>query len=134
MAAANCAACSRFDLITTHESQACCAQIGQDGVVLVAVIHWPVLSSLCVKSVEAPRMVSTLGLVAAGLGVSLVPASMRRLQAEGVAYRPLAADAGLTAPLNLAYRRDDAAAALRRFVALVRGLAAAGEPVYRQGR
>jgi DNA-binding transcriptional LysR family regulator len=83
---------------------------------------------------EAPRMLSTLGLVAAGLGVSLVPASMRRLQAEGVAYRPLAADAGLTAPLNLAYRRDDAAAALRRFVALVRGLAAAGEPVYRQGR
>ena len=34
-------------------------------------------------------MLSTLSLVAAGLGVSLVPASMSRLEAEGVAYRPL---------------------------------------------
>ena len=34
---------------------------------------------------EAPRMLSTLSLVAAGLGVTLVPESMSRLQAEGVA-------------------------------------------------
>jgi len=74
---------------------------------------------------EAPRMLSTLSLVAAGLGVSLVPASMRRLQAEGIAYRPLDPSTELTAPLNLAYRRGDSAAAVRRFVALVRGNAAA---------
>jgi DNA-binding transcriptional LysR family regulator len=69
---------------------------------------------------EAPRMLSTLSLVASGLGVSLVPASMRRLQAEGIVYRPLSPEAGLTAPLNLAHRRSDTAAALRRFVALTR--------------
>jgi DNA-binding transcriptional LysR family regulator len=74
---------------------------------------------------EAPRMLSTLSLVAAGLGVSLVPASMRRLQAEGVAYRGLDAKAGLTAPLNLATRRGDTAPAVRRFAALVRRSAAA---------
>ncbi|HEY1797420.1 MAG TPA: LysR family transcriptional regulator [Stellaceae bacterium] len=72
---------------------------------------------------EAPRMLSTLSLVASGLGVSLVPASMRRLQAEGIAYRPLSPDAGLAAPLNLAHRRGDTAPALRRFVTLARGLA-----------
>mgnify|MGYP002040788591 FL=1 len=35
---------------------------------------------------EAPRMLSTLSLVAAGLGVSLVPASLRRVNIEGVVY------------------------------------------------
>ena len=69
---------------------------------------------------EAPRMLATLSLVAAGLGVTLVPASMRRLGVDGVAYRPLDAAAGLVAPLNLAHRRGEGSAAARRFIALVR--------------
>lgn len=73
---------------------------------------------------EAPRMLSTLSLVAAGLGVTVVPASMSRLEAEGVVYRPIDPRAELTAPLNLAYRRDEISAAVRRFVALVQRSAA----------
>jgi DNA-binding transcriptional LysR family regulator len=73
----------------------------------------------------APRRLSTLSLVAAGLGVTEVPASMRRLEAEGVVYRPIDKSAPLTAPLNLAYRRDEISAAVRRFVALVQRSAAA---------
>jgi DNA-binding transcriptional LysR family regulator len=73
---------------------------------------------------QTPRMLSTLSLVAAGLGVSLVPASMRRLQADGVAYRRLGPEARLAAPLNLAYRTGEASAAVRAFVALVRRTAA----------
>lgn len=73
---------------------------------------------------EAPRMLSTLSLVAAGLGVTVVPASMSRLEAEGVVYRPIDPSAQLTAPLNLAYRRDEISAAVRRFVALVQRSAA----------
>ena len=69
---------------------------------------------------EAPRMLSTLSLVAAGLGVTLVPASMSRLEAEGVVYRVLDAAAELQAPLNLAHRRNEISAAVRSFVALVR--------------
>jgi DNA-binding transcriptional LysR family regulator len=69
---------------------------------------------------EAPRMLSTLSLVAAGLGVTLIPASMQRLRVNGVAYRRLDGDAGLIAPLNLAYRRGESAASARRFIALVR--------------
>lgn len=68
---------------------------------------------------EAPRMLSTLSLVAAGLGVTLVPESMSRLEAEGVAYRSLDPRAQLTAPLNLAYRRGEISEAVRRFVGLV---------------
>ena len=69
---------------------------------------------------EAPRMLSTLSLVATGLGVTLVPDSMRGLGVEGVAYKRLDASAGLVAPLNLAYRRGESGAAARRFIALVR--------------
>jgi DNA-binding transcriptional LysR family regulator len=69
---------------------------------------------------EAPRMLASLSLVAAGLGVSLVPQSMRRLRVHGVVYRPLDSGAGLVAPLNLAYRHSESSAAAQRFVALVR--------------
>src|SRR6266700_928923 len=69
---------------------------------------------------EAPRMLATLSLVAAGLGVTLVPQSMRRLRVHGVTYRALDSGAGLVAPLNLAYRRSENSAAAQRFVALVR--------------
>jgi DNA-binding transcriptional LysR family regulator len=69
---------------------------------------------------EAPRMLSTLSLVAAGLGVTLIPASMQGLRVNGVAYRRLDGGAGLIAPLNLAHRRGENAAAVRRFIALVR--------------
>jgi DNA-binding transcriptional LysR family regulator len=73
---------------------------------------------------EAPRMLSTLSLVAAGLGVTVVPASMSRLEAEGVVYRALDPQAQLTAPLNLAHRRSEISAAVRRFVSLVQRSAA----------
>src|ERR1700722_13449651 len=75
---------------------------------------------------EAPRMLSTLSLVAAGLGVTVVPASMSRLEAEGGAYRPPDPAAPPTAALNLAYRRNEISAAVRRFVGLVQKSAADG--------
>lgn len=65
-------------------------------------------------------MPATLSLVAAGLGVTLVPESMRRLRVHGVVYRPLGPADGLVAPLDLAYRRGESSAATRRFIALVR--------------
>ena len=69
---------------------------------------------------QAPRMLATLSLVAAGLGVTLVPQSMRPLRVHGVVYRALESGTGLVAPLNLAYRRSENSAAAQRFVALVR--------------
>lgn len=72
---------------------------------------------------EAPRIISTLNLVAAGLGVSIVPQSLRRLQMDGVVYRRLEQDAQLRAPLILAARRGEQAAAVQRFIELVRASA-----------
>jgi len=69
---------------------------------------------------EAPRIVSTLNLVAAGLGISIVPASLQRMHMDGVVYRRLKGAAQSRAPLLLATRRGEASAAVRRFAELAR--------------
>ena len=71
---------------------------------------------------EAPRIVSTLNLVAAGLGITIVPASLSRLPLEGVTYRPLKGRPALKVPLNLACRPDERSAATLGFIDLVRRL------------
>ncbi|MDO9712595.1 LysR family transcriptional regulator [Paracraurococcus lichenis] len=69
---------------------------------------------------EAPRVTSALGLVAAGFGVSLVPASMRRMGMEGVAYLQLKGAAQPTVALTVASRRADPSPVVRHFLRLVR--------------
>jgi DNA-binding transcriptional LysR family regulator len=54
---------------------------------------------------EAPSTAVLLALVAAGLGVAVLPASVRALPLEGVVFRDLL-DAG-SVELSLAYRTDD---------------------------
>ncbi|NMP27936.1 LysR family transcriptional regulator [Rahnella sp. SAP-1] len=61
---------------------------------------------------EAPRLTSCLSLVGAGLGVSIVPASMVRLGGDGIAYLPLSLQAELHAPLYLAQRKESQATAM----------------------
>jgi DNA-binding transcriptional LysR family regulator len=72
---------------------------------------------------EAPRIISTLNLVAAGLGITIVPASLSRLPLEGVSYRPLKGRPAVKVPLNLACRADERSAATLGFIELVRRLA-----------
>ncbi len=69
---------------------------------------------------EAPKVVSTLSLVAAGLGISIIPESMARLETTGIAYRRFREDSGLLAPLYLAWRRDSDRPSLATLVAEVR--------------
>lgn len=77
---------------------------------------------------EAPRITSTLNLVAAGLGVSLVPDSLRRLQMDGIAYRRLRTRTTFRAPINLACRRVENSVAVRRFIDMTRRAAAVYTP------
>jgi len=78
---------------------------------------------------EAPRIVSTLNLVAAGLGISLVPESLQRMRMDGVVFRRIAGDAQPMAPLYLASRRAEASAATRRFLELVKRSRPRGDAV-----
>ncbi|WP_235879360.1 LysR family transcriptional regulator [Burkholderia sp. USMB20] len=59
-----------------------------------------------------------LGLVRAGLGAALVPASARELHVDGVVFRPLA-DVDVAAELYLAWRADNDNPALPVFNAMV---------------
>lgn len=74
----------------------------------------------------APRITSTLGLVAAGLGISFVPASMSRMNMDGVTYRQIKGATQATAILSLASRRGDPSAVVRHFVDSVRRAARSG--------
>ena len=80
----------------------------------------PRVGNLAASTQQAPRIASTLSLVAAGLGITLVPSSLQRMNLEGVAYRRIKGAAPPKAVLNLASRRGDPSAVLRKFVGLVR--------------
>ena len=67
-------------------------------------------------------MQTNLALVSAGLGVSLLPASIRNLRRTGVVYRPLASPAPRV-ELAVAYRRDDRSPIVLAFLEMVRSAA-----------
>lgn len=68
---------------------------------------------------EAPQMVASIPMVAAGLGISIVPQSMSRILPDAVVYLPIDGEAP-RALIGLAYRRNDRSQAVRNFVAVVR--------------
>jgi DNA-binding transcriptional LysR family regulator len=53
---------------------------------------------------EANELQTALGLVAAGLGITLVPASVQRLHRDDVRYVPIDAP-GFVSPVIMSYRR-----------------------------
>jgi len=71
---------------------------------------------------RAPRVTSSLGLVAVGLGIALVPASIQRMHMEGVVYRQLKGSPQSTVRLSLASRRADPSTVVRRFLNLVKNV------------
>lgn len=64
---------------------------------------------------SAPQLASIVHLVAAELGISLVPASMRQVEAQGVVFRALY-DVSPVAMLSLAWRRNDSSVFLSNFI------------------
>lgn len=71
-------------------------------------------------SQEAPQISSVVNLVAAELGVSVVPASIAQVAVRGVRYVDIDG-AGPVARLALATRQDDDRAVVRNFIALDAG-------------
>lgn len=72
----------------------------------------------------APQLSATINLVAASLGISIVPQSMRGLQPNSVAYIPIRGRP-VQAQLGVAYRSGESAAAVLEFIALAKSLALA---------
>jgi DNA-binding transcriptional LysR family regulator len=72
---------------------------------------------------EVEQMLTSISLVAAGVGISLVPASIREIHQEGIAYCPVLDAPSLIAPLTLVYRRGEARPIVTDFIELSRKLA-----------
>jgi DNA-binding transcriptional LysR family regulator len=81
---------------------------------------------------EVGRMLTNLNLVAAGIGISCVPESMRQVSNYGVVYAiPEALSAArnlLRAPMTLVYRTNESSPAVRSFIAEASHLAANHSP------
>ena len=69
---------------------------------------------------EVESMLTNLLLVAAGIGITVVPASMRETHTELIAYFPLRGAKGLVAPMTLLSRHQSRNPAVANFLALVR--------------
>jgi DNA-binding transcriptional LysR family regulator len=65
---------------------------------------------------EVHRMMATINIVAAGGGISLVPASMQTLHREAVVYCPLARGTLPPLPLYLVYRGDQNLKLVKNFI------------------
>ncbi|MCG2585707.1 LysR family transcriptional regulator [Massilia sp. TS11] len=72
---------------------------------------------------EAGESASIIGLVAAGCGVTVLPATFRRIRMEGVSYRQLQ-DADARTSLMLGWRAGEHAPLVDAFVAIARAAAA----------
>lgn len=111
------------------------AQLCEEGLILVRRAGAPGLYadllSLCRAQsleprvvAEVDRMMTNLNLVAAGAGVSIVPASMTGVHAHAIHYMPLADGGALDAPLTLVWREAEDNLPARHFVELLRTMAA----------
>ncbi len=67
---------------------------------------------------EAWLMQTIIGLVAANMGVALVPASVQNLHRTGVVYKPLQ-DVAAQVEMGVVWRRDETLPALQRFLQLL---------------
>jgi DNA-binding transcriptional LysR family regulator len=79
-----------------------------------------------VRGQQAPQLSSVVNLVSAEFGVSIVPASVSQIRAEGVVYVDIA-DADVVTRLALASLDANSSATLRNFLAIARELAAPGQ-------
>jgi DNA-binding transcriptional LysR family regulator len=86
----------------------------------------PRVGHLGASTQAAPRIGSTLSLVAAGLGITLVPWSLQRVNLDGVAYRQLKDSDHPKALLGLARRTADSSAVVAQFQTIVRSIAREG--------
>jgi DNA-binding transcriptional LysR family regulator len=83
----------------------------------------------CLRSGFTPRVAqeanqthTVVGLVSAGIGVALVPASTQKIALAGVAYRPLR-EATPYAKTAVAWRRADASPVVAAFLDVARRVA-----------
>lgn len=80
------------------------------------------LGGIVPEIVQEAALVQTIaGLVASGVGIALLPASIRRLQWTGVAYRPLGGEV-ITVRMGLVWLRDASSPTIDSFLRIARAV------------
>jgi len=74
-----------------------------------------------VQTVTVSGAVTLLSLVAAGIGLSILPNHVQTLQRTGVVYRPIQ-NAGLTRQIAVVWRQDDTSVVLSNFLKIIQDL------------
>ncbi len=74
-----------------------------------------------VSTVTVTGAVTLLSLVAAGIGVAILPNHVQTLRREGVIYRAIQ-DVGLTRQVAVIWRREDGSIVLRQFLTVIQEL------------
>jgi DNA-binding transcriptional LysR family regulator len=103
--------------------------LAQETVVMVPRVLWPGMEDDIVEFCQragcypqrlsgATQTLTVIGLVA-GMGLSLVPASMQTVRWKGIVYRPVQERTPL-ADLTVVWRRDETSAVVKMFVGVVR--------------
>jgi DNA-binding transcriptional LysR family regulator len=69
---------------------------------------------------SVPNISSRLNLIAAGLGIAVVAASLQHIRIEGVVFRHLKGIGHVKAPLSVASRRGDTSPVVRQFLKLTK--------------
>ncbi|MGV3653043.1 MAG: LysR family transcriptional regulator [Noviherbaspirillum sp.] len=82
---------------------------------------------------EANELQTAIGLVASGLGITLVPASVQRLHRDDISYREIDAP-GFVSPVMMSYRADDRSPFLQRVIGLVETMTAPAAPSEQTGK
>ncbi|WP_321878769.1 LysR family transcriptional regulator [Paraburkholderia bannensis] len=80
-----------------------------------------------VISMESPQISSTVNMAAAGFGVTLIPSSMRQIQAKGVTYHALKGGS-LHTTIALVHRPRERAPTVQNFVRILRDTARHAQP------
>ena len=73
-------------------------------------------------SQEVVDSLTAVALVAAGFGISLVPAAVSQLGLPGVVFRRLKKSPSVTVDINCIYRRDDTSPILQAFLKTIRSM------------
>lgn len=76
---------------------------------------------------ESPQLSSTINMVAAGFGVTLIPASIRQIHATGVTYHKIK-DPNLRTTIALVFRPREKSVTVRNFVEVLRAVARKSAP------
>lgn len=74
-----------------------------------------------VQTVKATGIVTILSLVAAGIGISILPNHVQLLHREGLVYRPIQ-DVALTRHISIVWRQDDSSIVLQKFLNVIQDI------------